>query len=425
MSAGTTFFDRAAFGVFLVLTASLAIQKPSIVTVAGKELAATDLIFPIAFVAVFISLLSRQRKLAWKPVYWFIAAYVAAFAIALSFAENRSQGLIKTAATAYLVFIAIIAVELVDSWKRLRFTALTFLFASFIPLFVGLATIVIFYLSPGSSVLPLVTYHYGAVPVGNYPRLSSTFVSASMFCNYLNVVLMFLLIARAKKWIDGRLAVFALAATVICVIFTISSGIGAVCLAIGLWYWYRSSRNIRGRLVLEASISACLLFFATGFIALQKHATAPYSLPVPLVGSEVYPSPRLLVWTESFNNFLENFLVGGGPGTPSAAVMFQNSEGGYSLLTDAHNSFLSIATQTGVIGLIALVALTGYLLTIGFTKRDPVNFGLAAAFLTAVVVQGLLGSFEDARHLWFLIGLVVAASRLGDQKLTGELGGSA
>lgn len=425
MSERSSSPERFVFGAFLLLTASLAVQKPSIISTAGKPLSASDLIFPPVLLAT-VALLAKDRRIVWKTAYWSFMAYAAAFILAASFAPDRIQSFTKTAATIYLVLIAAVAIEVIDTPEKLRLTILVFLCASVIPILIGIATVGLFYADPQSSLLPYLTTHYGAVPVGNYPRLSSTFSSASMFCNYLNVVLMVLLIGGAKEWVNKKLFVIGIAAVLICAVFTVSSGLGAVVLALGLWYWNTHRKTVSGRFALSAGIVACLLFLATGFIALQKHSTAPYAFQIPFAGIETYPSPRLLVWAEAANNFLSNVLVGSGPGSRSASVVFQNTEGTYSLLTDAHNTFLSVATQTGMFGLLALITLTGYLIKAGFRRYDdPLIFGLAVAFFTTFVIQGLMGSFEDARHLWLVIGLLVAAIRIKEKGSAAEFGSGA
>ena len=41
-----------------------------------------------------------------------------------------------------------------------------------------------------------------------------------------------------------------------------------------------------------------------------------------------------------------------------------------------------------------------------------VAIALAIAWLDAFVYQGLTGSYEDARHLWVLLGLFLASYRI-------------
>jgi O-antigen ligase len=243
-----------------------------------------------------------------------------------------------------------------------------------------------------------------------------------MFCNFLNVVLIFGLIAWKARWLNARISVILVAAIVMCSIFTISSGLGAVVLCVGVWFWYCQRKSTIGRVVLTAGIAICLISLLASFVALQAHETAPYAFNV--VTFIFYPSPRLLVWSEAWHRFIDNFWLGNGPGSPSAEVIFQNSEGGNSLLTDAHNSFLSVATQTGVFGLAAFLAVSFYILRIGCTEvaKNLTRFGLLIAFVSAFMLQGMTGSFEDARHLWFLVGTIIAARRnLSQEESTAEI----
>jgi O-antigen ligase len=84
-------------------------------------------------------------------------------------------------------------------------------------------------------------------------------------------------------------------------------------------------------------------------------------------------------------------------------------------VTDAHNSFLNFGVQTGLVGLGAMASL------IWFVARnlrappppsqaDVIVFALSIAWLSGFALQGLVGSFEDARHLWVVLGLILSAS---------------
>jgi O-antigen ligase len=416
--------SSVSFVSFLALTASLAIQKPSVYTFLGKEISLTDAVFPVVAVLTVISFMVRSVALNRQTFYFFAIAYVAAFVISTVASDDFTLGAVKTASTVYLVLIAVAGTIIIDSERRLSLTILTFLIASLVPVCIGIFTVLLFYLSPGSWLLPYLTYHYGAVPVGNYPRLSSTFVSASMFCNFLNVALMFTLLAWRKNWLKRQILLPVIVAIGTCAIFTISAGLGALFLALGFWFWFENKGKTFGQLLLIIGLGICCLSLISSFIALQPYASAPYSFNV--WGMEFYPSSRLLVWSEAWTTFRDNFIFGNGPGNRSAAVLFQNTEGGYSLLTDAHNSFLSIAAQTGIIGLTLFVALTIYIVRSSFKNsiNEPLRFALAVAFLSAFLIQGLTGAFEDARHLWFLIGLIVASSKLKIEESTTEFGRS-
>jgi len=414
-------FDKIVFGSFLILVASLAVQKPIVRDLAGFRLSATDVLFPVVAILAAATILLRMRGFRWTFAYVPLLFYLAAFFVASYFSEDIARSTAKSLATAYLVGLAVLAINLVDCEKRMRMSMAAWLIGAAIPVAVGIFTIVLYYVCPTTSLLPYLTYHYGSVPVGPYPRLSSTFISASMFCNYLNVAILLLLVERTVGWLSDWVWWICFVAGVVCVIFTISSGMGAVILGIALWFYYQHRWSRAGKPVLASGIALCTLFLISSIVALSPHSTAPYSVHVPFFDLEVYPSPRLLVWTDALTAFGDNFIVGSGPGTPSASVVFANTEGGYSLLTDAHNTFLNVAAQTGVIGLAALIVLCFYLLKIGFSEnKDAIIFALGTAFFTAFVVQGFTGSFEDARHLWVLIGMLVAAA-MNEKQLTRDL----
>ena len=80
--------------------------------------------------------------------------------------------------------------------------------------------------------------------------------------------------------------------------------------------------------------------------------------------------------------------------------------------------FLNVAVQCGLVGLAALLALIGHILRRTVPLRLPNNvagvfrIAIGLGLLNGLVYQGLGGSFEDARHLWFALGLLLASSRL-------------
>ncbi|HRA41681.1 MAG TPA: hypothetical protein PK108_14160, partial [Pyrinomonadaceae bacterium] len=120
-----------------------------------------------------------------------------------------------------------------------------------------------------------------------------------------------------------------------------------------------------------------------------------------------------LVWTAVLQTIAADPIVGKGLDQPVCAVRFENTDGSYSMLTDAHNIYLSVAGQNGFVGLAALLALIAFLWRIGYRSDDVAVRLLWAAFVSAFIYQGFIGAYEDARHLWVLIGLLVAVSKLG------------
>ena len=160
-----------------------------------------------------------------------------------------------------------------------------------------------------------------------------------------------------------------------------------------------------------------LLFVATMAVTPIIHPTAPFLIYLPF-GVELAPAGRLMIWIDAVRNFLAEPLFGRGLGMDAVEVHYQNPSGELQTLTDAHNMFLSVAVQCGIFGLAALAALLVFVFRASRPfrllpgNRNVAIVGLGVAFLVAFAYEGLGGAFEDARHLWVLLGLLLTAIRL-------------
>jgi len=148
------------------------------------------------------------------------------------------------------------------------------------------------------------------------------------------------------------------------------------------------------------------------------HPTAPYLIHVPLLDLTLAPSGRLMIWTEAVQNFLAHPLTGRGIGIDPVKVHYMDPSHQLETSTDAHNAFLSIAVQCGIIGLAAFLLLAGHIgkrtLPLRLSEGNPgtMRVGLGIGLLTGLLYEGLGGSFEDSRHLWVAFGLLLASNRI-------------
>ncbi len=411
--------NRIVFALFLILILSLGFMKPA-VTTTFAELTPTDLIFPFVFICWLIATVMRFSPFRWHSAFWMFALYFAALLLSSIFSTNPDLSYRKLAGETYLILLAILTANLVTTFKRMKLVLMAWTAGATFPLLIAVLGIVLYYVMPGSSLLPDITYHYGAVPMGNFPRISSTFISASMFCNYLTVTLIVALISVEMRWLRRTPALALVVVISIAAVFTVSIGLGGLFLGAGLWIYFAGRGRTVPRLGLIASSIVAFCFLAIAPIALSVQATSPFTFEIPLLGT-FSPSSRMLVWTDAVNTFIASPVTGKGLGTGVAGVVYQNSDGGWSLLTDAHNMFLNVAAQSGIIGLMGLLTIIAAVLKTAFGDREPgreittVRVGLGIAFVSAFVYEGLTGSFENARHLWVLIGLVIAAANIPDQ----------
>ncbi|MDM7922682.1 MAG: O-antigen ligase family protein [Pyrinomonadaceae bacterium] len=411
----TTIVQKAAWYAFLLFVVSLCTMKP-IVAVYGQRAAVSDIIFLPVLALVVFGFLTGSMKLRSHAVLIGVILYVATLGVSATFSEDPARSFGKLAAVCYLAAIASVTYHLVDSEQRLRQATYAFLGGATISIIIGLTTLGSFYVVPDTGFVRYFTHHYGMVPVGNFPRLSSTFVSASMFLNYLSVAFVFAVVARYRYGLGRGWFIGVVGTIVVCSVFTVSIGLGAIFLVGGILsaLLLKDWSPHFGRAAIFLGSVGALVFLLISPFALQSQPTAAWT--ISLFNNDLQPSPRLLVWIEAWQKFLQDPITGSGIGLPSASVIFQNTDGTMSRLTDAHNVFLSIASQAGFVGLAGLGPLIWSAAKAGLSGLRGVSllpsaaFWLTTAFLSAFVYQGLTGSFEDARHIWLVIGLIPAAA---------------
>jgi len=398
-----------------LLALSLAFMQPP-VSLLGFAAVPTDFIF-LALIAALLWALARRRvRLVWDESYWWIGLYLAAMVASALAAGAPIWSVKKLVTQLYLLSIPIVIVHSVRSAGDLRLIVKWWLAGTFLVILAGVGSLIAFLFDPGHVILDYTRFHFGTLPPGNYPRLRLTFLNANMACNYLTVSLVLLLMSRRLGWVGAGPFVLLLLGVSLCAALTISPGLGGIGVAVSIWMWLslRERRPTAARLFLVGSVLIGLLFLAAMAVTPIRHSTAPFSFT--LLGVELFPAGRLMIWLDAVRNFLADPLFGRGIGAESVHVPYESPSGQRQTLTDAHNSFLNIAVQCGVIGLGTIVALVAHVwrrwLPLRFgSSADVSRGGLGLAFLVGFVYEGLGGSFEDARHLWVVFGLLVASRR--------------
>lgn len=411
----TTASQRLLFG-FVVL---LPFANPSI-DLLGYRAIAPDFLF-IALVITFAAeLVTRRRHFVWDNSYWFLLLYLAALTASLIASKAPMTSAAKLLTQFYLIALPVIAVNLIQDDGALRKVLNCWLAATGTVALVAVVALIMFFAAPESPILDYARFHPGTLPPGDYPRLQITFANANMACNYLSVSLAILLAAYWKRWTPRWLFFPLLTGVAIAAASTISAGLGALPLVVGVWLWLTrdAPRDRLGLIALFGGIAVALLFLIPIALTPYLHRTAPFLINLSLLDITVAPSGRLMLWMDAVRNFSANPIIGRGIGIPPVSVTYISPSGVLQKLTDSHNSFLNVAVQAGSLGLAALLILTLH----AFHRAGPAKMatngsnaarlGLGTAFLAAFVYQGISGSFEDARHLWLLFGLIVSADRV-------------
>jgi O-antigen ligase len=409
--------DAVAQPLLFLLIFSLAFMQPP-VPLLGFLAVPTDFIF-VALAAVWgILLVTGRARLHWDRAYLFIAIYLAAMLVSVPGSESVRGSAVKLLTQLYLAGMAVIVSSLVLDEAELRSAVRAWLAGTAVVGAVAILALILFTADPGSPLLQPALSVKGTLPPGNYPRLQMTFMNPNMACDYLTVSLLLLLAAWRVGWIGRTLFLLLLGSIVVAALTTISPGMGGIALGLGLWARLVLKNRAAARLSLVLGIAAAILFVAAMAVTPILHPTAPYLIHIPVLDLTLAPSGRLMIWTDAVRNFLAHPLTGRGIGVDPVLVHYLDPSGVYETSTDAHNVFLSIAVQCGIVGLAAFLLLAREMVARTFALRIAgdasaiVRTGVGAGLLIALLYEGLGGSFEDSRHLWAAFGLLIASDRI-------------
>lgn len=407
---------KLTFYGFLAYIFSLALMQPFL-SLYGQKIHLSDLIFLFIFLSFVAAVIFGKIKIPITKFYLPWLFFGAAMFLSAWFSVDVKSSFIKLLGKFYLLVLPVLTFSLLDSSDKLKKAFQAWTAATTLCIAVGILTAFLFYLDRENRLLEYTLFHYGTLPPGNYPRLASTFLNANMLCNYLSVSLMILLVSEKFFRFNKRLfyAIF----TGICLVaaLTISPGLGGFFLSLGLWFWFvwRDKAKAVSRFALLGGVLASVFFLIVMAISPNVQETSPLTLKIPFTERPIQPSARVLTWIDSFRTFSENPFFGKGIGQDVCEVQYFDLSGITQNLTDAHNIFLSVAAEAGIFGLGGLILIIAYFLGTYFSVIKGENyllFGLLTAFISAFVYQGIGGSFEDARHLWVLMGLISSSEKI-------------
>lgn len=401
---------------FLVLILSLAFMRPNLI-VLGSTAVVTDFIFLVCLGLFAVSVAFRRAHLQIDSIYIWLGLYGLALTLSALFSQDAAKSLKRLPAELYLISLAVLTINIVRSERMLIRTLLVWLAAGTVVASVPAFTAISFYIGWDNPLAAFAMHHYGTLPPGNYPRIQGTFEYPAMLCNYLTVSLMVLFAFRRSARIGKALFFVLLLLVAVAIFFTLTPGIGGVLLAVCLWGYFtaRSGNTALRRLAIAGMIAAVAAFLIVS-------AITPFGTAGPIYFSlgeyDITPTARLLVWYQAIGTFASHPFLGVGIGLPVVDLPYQVPAGGWTLITDAHNVVLNVAAQAGAIGIAPLVLLiVAVMRRTRFLAADAgelssVRLAMGVAFFSCFIIQGIAGSFENARHLWVLIGLIVAADRI-------------
>ncbi len=141
-----------------------------------------------------------------------------------------------------------------------------------------------------------------------------------------------------------------------------------------------------------------------------------------LLGGESNPyDVRPLTWAEAARQFLSSPIIGHGPNSFGVLSAEWPSRIQFYPRVHAHNGLLTIATETGILGVAAVLCLVLFstVATLRVGGRDPIRVAL---FSSLVAVSGHLLVDYPLRNpvlmltVWCVLGLLVASIELGRRR---------
>ena len=372
-----------------------------------------DVVLLLTGLVWLVLLLARKRNIVWSKAYIFLAAYAVAVSLSTIFSARPEQSVVKLAGKFYLIAIVVLTINIVTSLDLLKKTLFAWLAGSGVVILLSLAGIALFYLGLTDASKNLVLHPiFGSLPPGNYPRIEGFFNYPSLLCNYLSITAAFLVLSVSAGWLKWHFAVPFGICLLIVDAFTLTPGLGGLFLAGGIFVWFRGRSSTSRRLALAGGIAAAAIFLFAASVTLFSHN--PDGTRVPISAGEITRSHRAEAWRTSFQSFLQNPTLGRGIDMPVAESRFVDPSGNQQLLTDAHNIYLSVLAESGLVGFVSLTVFAAFLfISLVRLRSDNGTIALVAsslllALLDSLLYQGLTGSYEDTRHLWVLFGIAGA-----------------
>jgi O-antigen ligase len=344
--------------------------------------------------------------------------YFAALAVSAIFSADPRTSAFKLATQAYLLAIPVLAYNLAATAADLRRAFQSYVAGASLVALLGVATLLLFPIFGHQSFLAWSLHNFGMLPTGPYPRLELSFEYPALLANYLGLALMLVILMVQFGWLSGRAGLVLGGAMLVTALFALTPGLGGIVAMLGFWLWHRRRATLLGTAALAAAIFLVALEVVIAAVTPIVHGTEPYWIYLPGVGRRLAPAIRLLAWSDALRTWIAHPLVGVGIGVDPVRTAFESPRGDFGFVTDAHNMFLSIAAQAGIVGLLAMLGILGFSLRQMFRGGEAVS-GLALALLSGMAVHGLVGSFEDSRHLWLAYGLMLAAARACGSKKIG------
>lgn len=399
--------------IFLIQIVMLPLVRGFEIKVEGYPLLLIDALFPLCAVLWLAAVANKEIALKKDPFFLLLLAYWSVLLLSAVFSVDRSASFTKLLGETYLFGLCFIGFQLFSFEDFRPWVVKAWLVGTGFAVLGTAVGVALFYLGDVTQTDNGFLSHFGSLPAGNYPRVRSTFANANMMANYMNISVMMLGIAVSAGWIKGVFKKIFEVGVWTAAFFTLSPGLGGLALSWSLWTrrsLFAKGKKAAAGVIVAAGVLTAVLFFGATLVSPDTPNT---DQNVTLFGRTFEPSVRVLVWESAIRTVADHPILGRGVGIDPASVHYETISGDRQYLRDAHNIALNVAGQSGLLGLAVFTMMVFYLVRMirDHAGSNDTFYALALAFIGAFLYQGLTGSFEDARHVWLLIGFLIAAKQ--------------
>lgn len=427
--------ERPALACYLAAIATIPLMRPPLLpfgSTSVQSLQLSDCFLALAFVLASVDLIRNRHRFVGRALIVVSILYllVLASSILVSGASKLSA-VKKLVAYSALVLTPVLTVNVLRSREDLSLAVRAWLLGTAGTTAIGLATVVVYYLDQHGLGQSLTCTYAAVLPV-NLPRLCVPFRLQNLLANYL-------VFSLPLCWLVGfelvgrRLAVVGAILFGVVLLLTFSTGVGGAALALLIVYnWTRLRPRRRSvRWLISVGALGIAVFMAVATVSTLERRDPPGGQGRTLT-VRFWNSSRTSVWRASWQTVLEHPWLGRGYSQLVALVddprAFIPPHRRRTLRgpvqphwMEAHNIWLSVAGQSGLVGLAAFCLLVAAIVRSsiadlswrsGSGPEHDLRMALFAGMLGGFGYHGLFGAFEEARHFWAFLGLAVAAGQL-------------
>ncbi len=416
-----------AFLFYLAFLATIPLARVAIDVHGLPRLQICDVFLGVSYLAYGVKLVAGRTRL--PPARWLVASgvYLAALALSvLASTHSHTRGLLKLAAYTPMVLLPCLTAALIDDAAQLRHVVVAWYIGAGVAVATGVVSILAFFLDRRGLGTALAC-GYGALPRLSIPRVCAPFNNPNMLANYLTITIAMVLgLVARPAWRWGAAIACGIVAA-----FTMSTAIAAIALAgagVILAARRRQGRRLgAGHVLLGLGACAVAFLFSLATVStLQPRGSG--HIPIGARDLKLWDGPRPSIWAAAWSTFEKHPITGLGYGTDVAPVtdprafstadQWDNAGPVAPHDMEAHNVWLSVAGQSGLVGLTAFVILVVVLLLrVGTAELPgvlaPLPTVLRVGLFAALGFHGLFAALEESRHVWALVGIAAVVGLIG------------